>query len=153
MRHETHLSCNIIWMLVECLLHLLTRYGLSEYDMKIILCNLQRDMKIMSCDKRTKIVDWPCITICCATSFECFWHVHLSFWQGTTHPSMTSKLYTVTSNMTWNWCRVTKRQQLLTYPAFQFVVLHHLNACYISTSACDKVETENNVKMMFSVIF
>ena len=30
------------------------------------------------------------------------------------------------------------RKKLLTYLVFQLVVRHHLNACDISTSACDK---------------
>ena len=32
------------------------------------------------------------------------------------------------------------QQKLLTYLVFQLVARHHLNACDISTSACDKVQ-------------
>ena len=47
--------------------------------------------------------------------------------------------YNVTSSATWNSCSATKWQKIVDLPSFQLVVQHHLNACGMITSLCDKV--------------
>ena len=73
------------------MLYFIVWQGTTYQSMTLKLYNAisNETKKLMSCDKKTEIVDLPCISVCRVTSFECFLRIHLSMWQGTN----------------WVWCQ------------------------------------------------
>ena len=59
--------------------------------------------------------------------------IYLFFSHGITLPPMRHKSYVVRQD------KFVAQQKLSSYLVFQLVAQHHLNACDISTLACDKV--------------